>query len=486
MPTARSIASHLLPALLLGLSLCSSSAAAPSPKPNVVFILADDMRPEAIRALGNKEILTPNLDELVNRGTAFTRAHIMGSTVGAVCMPSRAMLMTGKHLFRFEPKQLGAIGTNHVFLPAIFREAGYRDYIVGKWHNGGRALSAAFSDGTNLFLGGMGDHFKVPIQSYDPAGLYPVTRATVLKGYSTDIFAAAAKDFIARQDASKPFFLYVPFTAPHDPRQAPEGYQKMYTVENVSMPRNFRREHAFNNGEMLVRDEQLLPWPRTVEAVREETARYYSMITHLDARIGDLVALLKEKGLLENTIIAFASDNGLALGSHGLLGKQNLYEHSVGVPLIVAGPGISAGRRSDALVYLHDVNPTLCELAGLKPAAGMDARSFAGVLTGATNKHRDELFFAYGNVQRGITDGRFKLIRYTHINKTQIFDLSDDKLEQKDMVTTPEGASVLFRLTPRLQELQAELGDKLPYTTSTPAPLKIPLIRDEPKAGARK
>lgn len=471
--------------LVLGLFLLSLPAFAAS-RPNVVLILADDMRADTIRALGNQEILTPNLDELVRRGTTFTRAHIMGSTVGAVCMPSRAMLMTGKQLFRFDPKQLGAIGTNHVFLPSVFREAGYRDYIVGKWHNGSAALSAAFSDGASLFLGGMSDHFKTKVHAYNSSGKFPADKATVAEGHSTDVFAAAAKEFLVRQDGSKPFFLYLPFTAPHDPRQAPEAYERMYSTNTVSPPRNFRREHAFNNGEMLVRDEQLLPWPRTVPAVQAEVARYYAMITHMDARIGELIALLKEKGLLENTIIVFAADNGLALGSHGLLGKQNLYEHSVGVPLIMAGPGIQSGQRSDALVYLHDVNPTLCELAGLKVPSGQDALSFAGVLTGKTNKHRDELFFAYGNVQRGITDGRFKLIRYTHLNKTQIFDLPGDTREQKDLSTTPEGTSVLFRLTARLQELQAQLGDTLPYTTATPSPLKIPLIRDQPKAGEGK
>ena len=479
------VSRRLLCALVLGVVLLSWSVAAAS-RPNIVLILADDMRPDTIRALGNKEILTPNLDELVHRGTAFTRAHIMGSTVGAVCMPSRAMLMTGKQLFRFDPKKLGALPTNHVFLPSVFREAGYRDYIVGKWHNGGQSLSAAFSDGTNLFLGGMTDHFKVKVHAYSADGRYPTSQAVTAEGHSTDVFASAAKEFIARQDASKPFFLYLPFTAPHDPRQAPEGYLRMYTAETVSPPRNFRREHAFNNGEMLVRDEELLPWPRTVEAVRAEVALYYAMITHMDARIGELMAQLKEKGLLENTIVVFASDNGLALGSHGLLGKQNLYEHSLGVPLIVTGPGVAAGRRSDALVYLHDLNPTLCELAGLKAPTGQDAQSFAGVLAGTTNKHRDELFYAYGNVQRGITDGRFKLIRYTQINKTQIFDLPDDAREQKDISTTPEGVSVMFRLTARLQELQTQLGDTLPYTTATPAPLHIPLIRDQPKASGGK
>ena len=166
------VSRRLLCALVLGVVLLSWSAAAAS-RPNIVLILADDMRPDTIRALGNKEILTPNLDELVRRGTAFTRAHIMGSTVGAVCMPSRAMLMTGKQLFRFDPKKLGALPTNHVFLPSVFREAGYRDYIVGKWHNGGQSLSAAFSDGTNLFLGGMTDHFKVKVHAYSADGRYP-------------------------------------------------------------------------------------------------------------------------------------------------------------------------------------------------------------------------------------------------------------------------------------------------------------------------
>jgi arylsulfatase A-like enzyme len=330
----------------------------------------------------------------------------------------------------------------------------------------------------------MADHFKVQVQRHNAAGRYPATNTTTAEGHSTDVFAASAGDFIARQDSSKPFFVHVAFTAPHDPRQALEEYQRLYPADRVSLPANFLAEHPFNNGEMLVRDEQLLPWPRTPDAVRAEIARYYAMITHLDARIGGLMAQLKEKGLLENTIVVFAADNGLALGSHGLMGKQNLYGHSVGVPLIVAGPGIEPGQRSDALVYLHDLNPTLLELAGVKPV-GMDARSFAGVLAGTATRHRDELFFAYGNVQRGITDGRFKLIRYAHLNRTQLFDLAADPLEQRDLSALPEGLAAMTHLTARLQQVQAELGDKLPLTTSTPAPMKIPLVPAARKAGAK-
>ena len=134
------------------------------------------------------------------------------------------------------------------------------------------------------------------------------------------------------------------FTAPHDPRSPREDYIGMYDPESIPLPGNFKKYHPFAfdilNGSLNNRDESLAPWPRTPEIVRESLADYYALISHLDSRIGDIIETLKKEGLFENTIIVYAADNGLAIGSHGLLGKQNLYEHSTKVPLIISGPGI--------------------------------------------------------------------------------------------------------------------------------------------------
>ena len=160
----------------------------------------------------------------------------------------------------------------------------------------------------------------------------------------------AAIDFIDKMDSDQPFFTYVSFLAPHDPRVMPERFKEMYKPEDMELPPNFMGGHPFDNGALHIRDEELAAFPRNPEEVKEHIAEYYAMITHLDYEIGRVIQKLEEKGLLENTIVVFAGDNGLAVGQHGLFGKQSCYEHSNRVPLIFAGPGIPQGEKRDAYV----------------------------------------------------------------------------------------------------------------------------------------
>jgi len=228
--------------------------------------------------------------------------------------------------------------------PEIFRKAGYRTIGVGKWHNDRTAFNRAFSAGGAIFFGGMTNQWHVPVYDYDPAGLYPRGAAHISDIFSSELFANTAIQFI--QTVKKPFVLYVAFTAPHDPRTPPAEFANMYPPDSIVLPPNFLPEHPFDNGEMTVRDEMLLPVPRTPEAVRKELAAYYGMISNMDAQIGRILDALCASGHGTNTLVVFASDHGLAIGSHGLLGKQNLYEHSMRAPLIFAGPGITPNRQS--------------------------------------------------------------------------------------------------------------------------------------------
>lgn len=334
-----------------------------SRRPNILFFFTDDQRFGTIHALGNAQIHTPTMDALVERGTAFSHAHIMGGTCDAVCMPSRAMLMTGRTLFHLDG-QGQRIPTEHVLLGEHLRRAGYATFGTGKWHNGSDAYARAFSHGDEIFFGGMEDHWNVPACHFDPTGRYetrtPVsvdpwrTNALTYKQcdhitagkHSSELFADAAIAFLQEHDGASPFFMYLSFMAPHDPRTMPREYLEMYDPAAIDLPPNLLPEHPFDNGELRVRDELLEAWPRTPEAIRRHIAEYYAMITHADAQMARVMAALEEAGEAENTIIIFAGDNGLALGQHGLMGKQNLYDHSLRVPLVVSGPGVPAGQTA--------------------------------------------------------------------------------------------------------------------------------------------
>jgi arylsulfatase A-like enzyme len=460
------------PAIPTALMLLSILATAPAAaggeaprRPNVLFLYSDDHRADAIAALGNPAVRTPNLDALIRRGTVLARAYCNGSMQGAVCVPSRAMLMTGRGLFRVDEKMEGQ-GT----WPEAFGAAGYETFATGKWHNGPESLRRSFRKAEAVFLGGMGDPHALPLRDLLADGSLGNGRPS--GRHSVEVFADAASRFIGSRkgEGLAPFLCYVAFNAPHDPRVAPAEYRARYRDEDVPLPANFLPLHPFDNGEMRIRDERLAPWPRTPEVVRRHLADYYAAIEHLDAQVGRILDALREAGRLDDTLVVFAGDHGLAIGSHGLFGKQNLYEHSMRSPVVLAGPGVPAGRTVDAFAYLHDLFPTLGDLAGVAGPEGSEGLSLVPVLEGREPTRRADLLTAYRDVQRAIRDDRWKLIAYPRINKVQLFDLRDDPDERRDLAADPASAAEVDRLAALLRRRQAEAGDGLPLRSEDPRP----------------
>ncbi len=448
-------------------------------RPNIVFFFTDDQRFDTIRALGNTAIQTPAMDQLVAEGTTFTRAHIPGGTSGAVCMPSRAMLHTGRTLFHIH-KQGQDVSPEHVLLGEHLRANGYHTFGTGKWHNGASAYARSFSHGAEILFGGMGDHWNVPAYDFDPTGAYDTTTPYcpdafhsneviyrncdhVHAGYhSSELFCDAAIDFLEDHDSSDPFFLYISFMAPHDPRTMPREFLDMYDPDHIELPPNFLGGHPFDNGDLHLRDEMLAAFPRDPREIRRHIAEYYGMISHLDAQIGRVIDTLKEDGRYDSTIFVFAGDNGLALGQHGLMGKQSLYDHSVRVPLIFAGPGVPKGERRDTFAYLLDIFPTLCDLCGLQLPESVEGQSLVPSIRDAAIPARDSLYLAYTNVQRGVRDERYKLIDY-HVNgvaTTQLFDLDQDPWEVHDLSRLPEHASTIARLREKMTAFRDRWDDR--------------------------
>jgi arylsulfatase A-like enzyme len=311
-------------------------------------------------------------------------------------------------------------------------------------------------------FGGMSDHDKVPVQDFDRSGTYDKSRTHPGEKFSSELFTDAAVNFLRDYKGDRPFAMYIAYTAPHDPRTPPEEYRRMYPPEKVKLPRNFLPQHPFDNGELKIRDENLAPFPRTPEVIRRHIAEYYGMITHLDAQIGRVFDALAQTRRQDNTIIVFAGDNGLAVGQHGLMGKQNMYDHSIRVPLIMAGPGVPKGKRMQAMCYLLDIFPTLCDLTGVPTPSTVEGRSLVPVLRGNAGG-RETIFAAYRNLMRSVRTDRWKLNVYFVQGKrtVQLFDLRSDPWEMQDLADERDQSERVREMESLLQRWMRDVDDPL-------------------------
>lgn len=443
--------------------VCRGLAAAPlalgkAARPNFLILHTDDQRFDTIRTLGNGEIHTPNMDRLASRGTSFTQATTQGGLTGAICMPSRAQLLTGMNVFRVHREIVdhpSKPSPEVITFPEHLRRNGYTTFHTGKWHVGVPLHHRSFTHGANIFFGGMADHLKMPVFDYDATGRYPKENAHLAQGFSSGVIADSAIDFLKTRTGAEPFLLYAAFTSPHDPRMAPRKFEAMYSPEKLTLPKNFMPQHPFDNGELKVRDELLAPFPRTATEIRKHLAAYYAMISEVDFQIGRVLDELDRSPHAANTYVIFAGDNGLAVGRHGLMGKQNLYEHSLRVPLIVTGPGIRSGRRNDSLCHLMDIAPTVCDLAGAPLPGSPDGRNlFSG-------KPRASGFSAYRDVQRALRSRDWKLVLY-NVNgarTTQLFELKSDPDELRNLAGLPGQRGRIEEMTAELRRQLAAAGD---------------------------
>ena len=449
----------------IGLLLCSVVTAAE--RPNILLLVTDDQRPDTIRALGNETIHTPHLDELVRRGTSFTRA----TCAHPLCYPSRAELLTGCTGFRNGTYNQLKLNDGVPLLPRVLAAAGYRTCYVGKWHTAGRPSTVGYGETDGLYASGRAgegayvDFRGRPATGYrgwqfqtDAGERFPEQGIGLTPNISSLMADAAIR--LIEKKSEQPFFVHVNFAVPHDPRLWPPGYETKYDASKLPLPANFRAEHPFDHGNARGRDELLLPFPRTAEDVRQELACYYAVISHLDQQVGRIVTALEVAGKRDNTIVVFTSDHGLAIGSHGLVGKQNMYEHTINVPLIIAGPGVPAGRQRSAQCYLRDLFPTFCELASIE-APEMDGRSLAPVLRGEKGEVHSFIVGYFQDSQRMIREGDWKLVWYPKIDRRQLFNVRQDPNELDDRIGDRQQQDRIFNLHKRLTDWLAAQRDPL-------------------------
>jgi arylsulfatase A-like enzyme len=477
MPLARFTSILLLTAVVL-VALTSPSVGAE--KPNILLIFADDQAFDTIHAHGNSEIQTPNLDRLSARATTFTHAYNMGSWSGAVCVASRMMMISGKYLWHAQKdyaktKQLYQ-DTGRLW-PQLLASSGYDTYFTGKWH--------IRADAEKAF--NVAGHVRGGMPAQTEAGYNRPIEGQTMKWkpwdksfggfwqggkHWSEVVGDDASGFIkTAKKSDNPFFMYIAFNAPHDPRQSPKEYVDKYPLDNIAMPASFVPEYPFNeamNSGRKLRDERLAPFPRTEYSVKVNRQEYYAIITHMDAQIGRILDTLEASGQADNTYIFFTADHGLAVGRHGLMGKQNMFDHSVRVPLMVVGPDVPKNKKIDARVYLQDVMATSLELSGTQMPDYVQFESLLPLINGKTDKGRDAIYGAYLQGQRMVTYGDHKMILYPSISKAILYNIAKDPLELHDLATQKKHQPTLSKLFAKLQELQKETGDTLDLKATFP------------------
>ena len=481
---------------------CSTHTESSTKPPNIVFIFADDQTFSAIHAFGNEEIYTPNLDQLVQNGTSFTHAYNMGSWSGAVCAASRAMLISGRSVWNantFRKHWIKNDSLNKTW-GKILSTHGYDTYMTGKWHVDAKA-EKVFQHVKHVRPGMPNDNWDHAtmvrkfdslemVQSNDYESIMPFgynrpkhKNDTAWLPYNkhlggfweggkhwSEVIKDDAISFLKQtKESENPFFMYVAFNAPHDPRQAPKEFLDMYDLDAISVPESFLPEyphrHAIKNGNSLS-DEALAPFPRTKHAIKTHLKEYYAIISHLDVQIGKILDALAETGKANNTYIVFTADHGLAMGKHGLLGKQNLFDHSIRVPMILAGPDIPKNKKIDADIYLQDAMATTLELAKIEKPDYVFFNSFLSLAKGKKQSSAyTTIYGAYLDVQRMIRKDNYKLLVYPNLKKTLLFDLKNDPEEMIDIANNPNQKERLKSLFSELLVLQNEMNDPLDLTS---------------------
>jgi len=429
-------------AAALAVSLASPAAGAQEPetrRPNILFIIADDQSPLDLGVYRPESILeTPVLDGLAAKGMTIDGAYHMGSWSGAVCTPSRHMVMSGRTVWHLPRNGVKGAGPNPLCpkdladhtLAAVFNRAGYETMRTCKNGNSYKGANLQFTDRRDA-----------------------TKRKATAEGGSA-WHADQVLDYLAERatrEAADPFLIYLGFSHPHDPRWASDELCAKYGAHNTEVPEstpdaapalqaNWLPAHPFHHGHPGLRDEvnvQGVGKKRDPATIRNELGREFACAENIDTQIGRVLARLETMGELDNTYVVYTSDHGIAIGRHGLQGKQNLYEHTWRVPMIVMGPGIPAGARAQGNVYLLDTLATLCDLAGVDAPPTSEGTSFKPVLTGARKTVRDVLFGVYcGGTKpgmRSVRKGDWKLVKFDAmkgaVRETQLFNLAENPQE---------------------------------------------------------
>lgn len=456
----------------------TSAPPAPSARPNILFIMADDHAAHAISAYGSKVNRTPHIDRLAQGGMRFTNCFVTNS----ICTPSRAAILTGKYAHLNGVPVFNRFDSSQPHLAKYLQSAGYHTGIVGKWHLG--------SDPTGF------DYWNIlPGQgAYHNPVLIEMGQRKTHNGYVTDIITDLSIEFIKNRPPDKPFFLMCHHKAPHRPWQPDEKHAKQFENVQVAEPETFHDDYATRSSAAeatmrIDRDLQPSDYKRTPppNLSAEELKRwkyqrymrdYLACVASVDDNVGRLLDYLDQSGLAQNTLVVYTSDQGFFLGDHNWFDKRFMYEESLRMPFLVRWPGhIKPGSVNDAMILNVDFAPTLLACAGLPVPSDMQGRSVLPLLRGQKPKDwRTSMYYRYYHYPQhhrvqppyGVRTERYKLIYFNKLNEWELFDLQKDPRELRNVYSDPAYADVVKKLKEEMYRLKKELKDENQFENAVP------------------
>lgn len=434
---------------------------------NIIYILLDDQRYDAMGFLKGQPFLeTPNMDSIARNGVYLPNAFVTTS----LCSPSRASILTGQYAHRHRvvdndsPQPPGL-----TFFPQYLQNAGYETAFIGKWHMGGGKDEPR--PGFNYWVSFLNQGHYLP----HPDGLNVNGKKVPQKGYITDELNDYALNWLKDRTSKKPFMLYLSHKAVHAEFIPPERYKGKYENEKFIEPKTQNPDNV-SGAPRWVRDQRNswhgvdfpYQWEQGPLDIGDYYKRYAETLLAVDDGIGEIIKLLKEKGLYENTLIAVMGDNGFAFGEHGLIDKRTAYEESMRVPLVMQLPSlIKPQSKVEEVVANIDIAPTFLELAGLKTPNNMDGKSYLPLLEGKKIDWRDRIFYEYyweyafphTPTVFALRESRFKYINtYGIWDINELYDLQSDPLESKNLIFDPQYRQTADRMREDLFKIMDKTG----------------------------
>ncbi|WP_225865759.1 sulfatase family protein [Dyadobacter aurulentus] len=451
----------IIPAISAWITWKPENSEPKAAKPNIIFLLTDDHRWDALGAAGNKIIKTPNLDALAANGVLFKKAYV----TTAICCVSRASIMSGQYESRHKINDFNTDFSAEALAqtyPALLKKEGYKLGFIGK-------LGIDVKNQPDSLF----DYWSSPKEGQPKYELINKSGKVV---HHTDSVNTDIKKFIGQFADKGPFCLSVSFKAPHEldgnPPTYPvqERFKKLYS--GVAIPKPVTADPKywdsfpdFFRTDKNIGRERWKPLFSTEELRQETTRDYYRLIAGVDEVVGNLTAQLKQEGILENTIIIFMGDNGFSLGEHGLEGKWFGFEESIRVPMIISGallPKNLRGKKSDAIALNVDVAPTMLRLAGARVPASMQGKDLLGVLNGKEAQRKDffyeHTFMGSPRLPKveGVVGTDFKYMKYIEHDYEELYHTAQDRFETTNLAKDPAHKQKLAQMQARYDQLKKE------------------------------